>query len=119
MSPMRAVALVVAVVFTAVKVAVFACEIAAAQTLVSAGLQSIGNVVIHVGWVSYWALHVQETVRSYSAQRARDVLDAIHTAVEEAGDRRATEARVATLANIDSGVLSGQRLPGRPISLVD
>ncbi len=120
MTPMRAVALVTAIVFTAAKVVVFLCELAAAQALLDPNLSSIFNVIIHVGWVSYWALHVQENLRAHSAARAQAVLDAIHAAVEEAGDRRATEARVATLANIDSGILTGGRPPGRGgISLVD
>ncbi len=109
MSPMRAVALVIALVFTAVKIAVFACELAAGQTLVGTSLQSIGNVVIHVAWVAFWALYVEERLRQHSANRAQDVLDAIAAAVEESCNRSATDARLDLMRrlNPDHGHISG------------
>ncbi len=94
MSMSRAGALFLAGIFTTIKIVFFAVELAAHEQIVAVTLGGLITLAAQLCWTAYWALHIQETLRQHSANRAQDVLDAIAAAVDQAACQSATDARV-------------------------
>ncbi len=102
MSAMRFSTLIAAVAATILLTLTYILEGVARADLVPEPVTVLGSVSVVISWLGFFCAHCRDTIIDTLTKRAAkhtsDVLVAINAAVEEAGDRRATEARIDTIA---------------------
>ncbi len=105
MSTMRLRTIVGATITTCTLIMIYAMEALAHTILVPQGVNKLFVLATLIFWLSYVAAHCRD-----------HILAAIETAVEEAGDRRATAARLDTLRQVGA---ADQNTFGRRPHLVE
>ncbi len=101
MSHCRAATLITAIILSTTKVLFFAMEAATRQDLVPTHLCVLVGISIEATWTAYWALRVKERLEIRAAQHSETILNAITEAVEECGQRAATDARLDLMRKIE------------------
>lgn len=87
----------------------YGLEAAANIPLVPQHVDTLIRISVVVWWFGFIASYCRDTVSRRIDARAADVLVAIECAVEEAGDRRATTARIDTLRQFQASDMNGRR----------
>ncbi len=116
MSTMRLGTIVGATISTCTLIMIYTMEALAHTKLVPQGVNKLLVLATLIFWLSYVAAHCRDHVTRSVSQRAGDILAAIDAALEEAGDRRATAARLDTLRQVGT---SDQNTFGRRPHLVE
>jgi hypothetical protein len=109
MSTARLTALIGGIVTGCLFVFVVAYDASVPEVTVPYPLSQGLAVATGVFWVSYVAITCRDQVTGNADRNLARMLAAIAEAVDEAGDRRATQARVETLQHLGHG--GGRRTP--------
>ncbi len=120
MSAMRLITLISAITASLTLVTSYILEAVAKADLVPEPIALLGSVSVIVSWLGYFSAHCRDTVitavTENSTKRAADILVAVNAAVEEAGDRRATEARIDTIAALNQVPAQGRPTRMHPVN---
>ncbi len=116
MSAMRLSTLIAAITATLALVLSYILEAVANADLVPEPVALLASVTVIVTWLGFFCAHCRDTVIEDSTKKAADILDAINTAVTEAGDQRATEARLDTIAAFNQVPPQGRPARMHPVN---
>jgi ABC-type uncharacterized transport system permease subunit len=102
---MRLCALLAAIAGTAALIFAFTLEAAAHTNLVSDAVTTIMAVGVVVAWIAFFCAHCRDSIQAHAERQTARIVATINTAVDEAGARCATEARIDTLASLAPSVV--------------
>ncbi len=101
MSPMRLAALLTAIAISVAVVFLHILEATAHAALAPDPVIRLLCLGAILAWIAFLSAHCRDGVNRHADRNTTVILRAIDQAVEEAGDRRATDARIDTLAAFD------------------